>query len=83
MIAFNFEEAIGWQVLRAAQEAVTNAPKATMNETVFIEVKIHAYTDSWPGTTESGRSKSRLIGHASCAYVPRNDRPRIEEDAAS
>ncbi len=68
MKPFNFEEAIGWQVLRAAQKAVENAPLALMTDDVMVSVEIRAWTSSWPGKTDSGRSKSTIIGSASCAY---------------
>ncbi len=68
MKPFNFEEAIGWNVLRASRQATENAPNALTTEDVVVSVEIRAWTSSWPGETDSGRSKSTIIGSASCAY---------------
>jgi hypothetical protein len=68
MRPFNFEEAIGWNVLRASRQAIENAPNALTTDDVLVSVEIRAWTSSWPGTTDSGRSKSTIIGSASCAY---------------
>ncbi len=66
MKPFNFEEAIGWQVLRAAKQAVENAPNALTTDDVLVSVEIRAWTSSL--SSFSGRSKSTIIGSASCAY---------------
>ncbi len=69
MSGFNIEEAVGWNILRAAQEAVKNAPKEIpLNEDVWVSVEIRMHSVSWPGKTETGRSKSTIIGSAMCLY---------------
>ncbi len=69
MNEFNVEEAVSWTMFRAAQEAVKNAPKKIpCDEDVWVSVEIRLHAESWPGETKTGRSKSTLIGSASCLY---------------
>ena len=71
MSDFNVEEAVGWQLLRAGQEAVKNAPDVSGATEMRVEVIVRLWTDTWPGSHESGRHKSTVIGDASCIYVNR------------
>ena len=69
-----FEEAVGWTGFRAMRVALANYPASIPDtEDVYISVEVRVHSDSWPGTTESGRSKSRKIGEAACLYRGRKD----------
>ena len=64
-----FEEAIGWTAFRAMRDAMRNLPDLLLGtDDVYLSVEIRVRSDSWPGTTESGRSKSTKIGDAACLF---------------
>lgn len=65
---YNLERELSWNAHRAVAAAVKDAPAIPLSEDLMVEVEIRIYSDSWPGKTETGRSKSRLLGSASCAY---------------
>ena len=72
MSAYNeawFEEAIGWTAFRAMRDAMRNLPAGIpATDDVYLSVEIRVRSDSWPGATESGRSKSTKIGDAACLF---------------
>lgn len=73
MTEFNIEEAIGWNALRAATQAINQAPSILEDEEVTISVEIRLLSTSWPGEYPSGRSKPTLIGSAACHYRNRTE----------
>jgi len=70
---YDLEREISWQMVRALQDALEDPPEIPATETLRVEVEIRVSSDTWPGTTESGRSRSRRIGYAICLYSPRQE----------
>lgn len=65
---YDIEEVVGWTGLRAMLAAVKNAPQVPTTEQLFVSVEIRLHSETFPGKAESGRSKSRLVGSASCIW---------------
>lgn len=61
---------INEQIERARIDALRNRPDIPADETFAIDVQVRVYAESWPGRTTK-RSRSRVVGSASCVYVPR------------
>lgn len=62
--------AVAWNATRALYQALENLPTVPDDESFMVSVVIRFHSDSLPGKTVSGRSKSTIIGQADCLYVP-------------
>jgi hypothetical protein len=65
---YDLEREIGWQMARALKDALEDPPTISRREDLHVEVVIRVRSESFPGTSESGRSKSSIVGQASCIY---------------
>lgn len=70
MVTRNLVDPINEQIERARIEALRNRPDLPEDESFIVDVQVRVYADSWPGTVKQ-RSRSQMIGHASCVYRPR------------
>lgn len=70
------EQAITWNAYRAVAEAMKKAGEiASDTGDMMVEVQINVVSDSFPGTHESGRSRSRRAGYAICIYTQKEPQP--------
>lgn len=70
MTPVQVEEAIVWNAYRATTEAIQKAMEiASETGDLMVEVQINVVSDSFPGTFNSGRSRSRRAGYACCVYT--------------
>lgn len=65
---YDLEREIGWHMARALKDALKDPPVISREEDLQVEVIIRVRSESFPGETITGRSRSSIVGQASCLY---------------
>jgi hypothetical protein len=65
---YDLEREIGWQMARAVADALKDPPEISRTEDLQVEVIIRVRSETFPGKSEGGRSRSSILGQASCLY---------------